>query len=198
MVTVNWLFVVFLVALFTSCVQTTHQATPIDMDLDRSIYLTQAWCKEVKESFNTASVSANGDFKGVFGAAEISYSSQQKKLSVYGLVNYNAGLMVKYPAFFNDLKRVGQRELYTLGEGYFYLNKEPFNAENPQLTLRKDFTDGTISAEQFVIEVDWMMGWSTYWRKQRYLKVGEETEEQLAKEAPDIEAWARKNRPRPW
>lgn len=168
------------------------------MDLDHALKLTQAWCNQVKESFTTAKATPTGDFKGVFGAAEISYSARDKKLSVDGLVNYNASLMVDYPVFFDKLNRIGQRELYTLGEGYFYLNKTPYKAQEPQLTLRKDFTNGAISAKQFVTEVDWMMSWATYWRKQRYIKVGQVTEEQLAEEAPGVVAWARKTRPRPW
>lgn len=171
---------------------------PTEMNSERALVLTQAWCKRVREPFDNVSVSPNGDFRGVFGAAEIFYSSQEKRLRILGLVVYDASLMVKRSEFFDEVKRAGDREPSTLGEGYFFLEKTPYKAEAPQLTLRKDFTDGVIKPEQFIKEVDWLMDWATYWRKQRYHQVSEESEEQLIREAPEIESWAKKNRLRPW
>ncbi len=42
------------------------------------------------------------------------------------------------------------------------------------------------------------MEWSTYWRKTRALKVKMTVEKELILEAPAIQEWAEKNRPRPW
>ncbi len=182
----------------SACTKAPQTTQPTEMNLDRAILLTKAWCNRSRESFDKAKVSANGDFRGVFGAAEIIYSTNDKKLSVEGLVIHNATVMSEYPELFDRFKRAGERELYTLGEGYFYIEKTSTDGSTPQLTLRKDFQDGSINTRQFVLEVDWLMRWSTYWRLQRGHTVFGASEEQLTKDAPGIEAWARKNNPRPW
>ena len=169
------------------------------MTTDQALALTKAWCAEARESFEDhLRVDPNGGFKGVFGAAEVTYDADKRVLHVDGLVNYDASLLVEYPVFFDEVKHVGDRQPYTLGEGQFYLHKQPHKAPAPQLTLRKTFTNGSIAPSRFVAEVDWLMQWSTYWRTQRYLQVGEKDEADLLKEAPGIDASARKNQPRPW
>ncbi len=168
------------------------------MNLEHAILLTKAWCTEARESFDKIKVSPNRDFRGVFGAAEIVYSAYDKKLSAEGLIIRDASLQVKYPEYFDKIRNTGNREPYTMGEGYFYIEKTPFDGTSPQLTLRKDFQDGSISAKQFVLEVDWLMNWSTYWRLQRSHTISGIHEAELIKQAPGIEAWARKNSPRPW
>ncbi|MDB5259860.1 MAG: hypothetical protein JWN37_91 [Candidatus Nomurabacteria bacterium] len=138
------------------------------------------------------------DFKVILGAAEFSYSANDGQFSVFGLVVNDAHLMIKRKEFFDEVKRAGDREPSTLGEGYFYINEQPLNSGMPQLVLRKDFKDATLSEDRFVKEVDWLMEWATYWRKQRYLEVSGKSEEDLIKEAPQIEARAKRERPRPW
>ncbi|MBC8153826.1 MAG: hypothetical protein H7Z72_13035 [Bacteroidetes bacterium] len=181
-----------------SCAQSTQPAQPTEMNLDQAILLTKAWCEEARERFDQAKISSNGDFRGVFGAPEIVYSAQEKKLSVEGLVIHDATLQVEYPEYFDKIRSVGEREPYTMGEGYFFIEKTPLNEKTPQLTLRKDFVDGSIKAKQFVLEVNWLMNWSTYWRLQRSHTISGVSEEDLIKEAPGIEAKFRKSSPRPW
>ena len=178
-----------------SCMQSTQ---PSEMSADQALLLTKAWCQEARASFDQVKVSSNGDFRGVFGAAEIAYTSDQKRLLVEGLIINDATVMAEYPELFEEFERVGNRESYTLGEGNFYIEKKPFGKAVPQLTLRKDFVDGSIKPKQFVLEVDWLMRWSTYWSLQRSRDVRTKREEELIKQAPGIEAWARRNSPRPW
>ena len=190
-----WLIGILFNFLTLSC---TSRTMPTDMTLDRAIRLTQTWAKRVREPFDQASIAPNADFRGVFSGAEISYSAQEKMLTVEGLVIQNARVLVKNVEFFNEIKRVGDREPYTRGEGYFYIEPTPSGYTNPQLTLRKDFTNGSIDPAQFVREVDWLLEWSTHWRMTRYPQLIEESEEERIRKAPEIEAWAKKNRPRPW
>lgn len=168
------------------------------MSLEQALLLTKAWCQEARESFDKLKVSSDGDFRGVFGAPEIVYSAKNKKLSVQGLIINNASLLLEHPEFFNEIKRAGDRERYTLGEGYFFIDQLSQDTKTPQLTLRKDFSDGSVSTRQFVLEVNWLMRWSTYWRLQRHHEVGAASEEELIKQAPGIEAKFRKSSPRPW
>ncbi len=168
------------------------------MNLDQAILLTKSWCEEAHESFAKVEISPNGDFGGILGAPDVIYSTQNKRLSIEGLIIDDASIMIEYPELFADIETVGKHEPYTLGEGYFFIEKMPMGQKEPQLTLRKDFTDGSITPSQFVKEVRWLMEWSTHWRLQRSLIVINKPEAQLIEEAPTIEAWARKNRPRPW
>ena len=168
------------------------------MNLDEAILLTKAWGREANVSFEEATILPNGDFRGVFGAAELIYSAQEKTLFAQGLIQQDASLMVEFPAYFEQFERAEKREPSTTGEGYFYVEPHPYESETPQLTLRREFRNGSMQPRQFVKEVDWLMEWSTYWRKQRAAEVRKKPEEELIQEAPQIEAWARKNRPRPW
>ena len=168
------------------------------MDLDKALLLTKAWCDEAHESFSKVEVAANGDFGGVLGAPDIIYSAQDKRLTVLGLVINNASVMVELPEVFHKFEQISEYEPYTLGEGHFYIEKTPMSQKEPQLTLRKDFTDGSISPVQFVKEVNWLMQWSTYWRKNRSYDVLTRRIEELIKESPAIEAKFRKVTPRPW
>ncbi len=168
------------------------------MTNDKALALTKAWCVEAHEQLgNHLKVSSNGDFSGVFGAAEITYVAQAKKLYVDGLVNYDASELIEYPELFDDFERAENREAYTLGEGRFHILNTP-GREHPQLTLRKEFSDGSVTVNQFVKEIDWLMQWSTYWRLQRSYDVNTKSEEELVREGAKLDAWARKNRPRPW
>ena len=108
------------------------------MDIDKALLLTKAWCDEAHESFSKVEIAANGDFRGVVGAPEIIYSNQDKRLVVLGLVINNATAIVKRYELFTDFETVGKHEPYTLGEGYFFIEKTPMGKDNPQLTLRKD------------------------------------------------------------
>ena len=168
------------------------------MDIDKALLLTKAWCDEAHESFSKVEIAANGDFRGVVGAPEIIYSNQDKRLVVLGLVINNATVIVKRYELFTDFETVGKHEPYTLGEGYFFIEKTPMGKDNPQLTLRKDFTDGSISPQQFVKEVRWLMQWSTHWYMKRSGDVLGQPIEELIKKSPAIETEARKNNPRPW
>ena len=174
-----------------------EQTQPTIMDIDKALLLTKAWCDEVHESFTQVEIADNGDFRGVLGAPDIIYSAQEKRLTVLGLVINNASVMVELPEVFEDFEQVGKYEPYTLGEGYFYIEKTPMSQKKPQLTLRKDFTDGSISPVQFVKEVNWLMQWSTYWRKNRSLDVLGKPVEELVKKSPSIETKFRKATPRP-
>lgn len=182
-----------------SCTSTTTSHTmPTQMTLDQAIRLTQAWANSVNESFDQATISPNGDFRGLFAGAEIAYVAQTKTLLVEGLVIHKASLFVKDRELFDEIKRAGDREPYTRGEGYFFIEPKPLGYTEPQLTLRKDFTDGSMDGKQFVREVSWLLEWSTHWRMVRYPQVFEQTEEQMIREAPLIEKRAKEKRPRPW
>lgn len=169
-----------------------------EMSADRALILTRAWAASIGESLENMTVSPNGDFRGLFGAAEIVYSSRDKMLSAMGLVDIDATPMLEDQEFFDEMKRTGEREPSTMGEGYFYIEKTPFNARLPQLTLRKDFTNAMLEPKRFILEVDWLMEWATYWRKIRSVQVVSKPEEELIREAAGIEEWVKKNRPRPW
>ena len=169
------------------------------MTTDKALLFAKAWCLEARESFDDQLlVDPNGGFKGEFGAADIVYDPQTRTLAAYGLVINDASVIAEYPELYADFERAGKREAYTLGEGHFYIQKTPIKQKEPQLTLRKVFTDGSITPSQFVKEVDWLMLWSTHWRTQRSLAVMDKSDEELAKEGAEINEWARKNRPRPW
>lgn len=191
----------WLLALLQLFACTAHQqpTMPSPITTDKAILFAKAWCKEARESFDDqVTVEPNGGFKGEFGAADIVYDQQTKSLMVYGLVINDVSTMVKYPELFADFERAGKRESYTLGEGQLFVLKTPIKQKEPQLTLRKVFTDGAMSPDQFVKEVDWLMQWSTHWRTQRSLAIMDKPEEELIREGAEIDAWARKNRPRPW
>ena len=168
------------------------------MTLDQAIRLTQAWAGSVNESFDQAAISPSGNFRGLFGGAEIAYDAQTKTLLVEGLVIHDASVLVEDLEFLDEIRRAGEREPYTRGEGYFFIEPQPLGYTEPQLTLRKDFTDGSFSNRQFVREVGWLLEWATHWRMVRYPQLIDETEEERIRKAPQIEAWARKKRPRPW
>ena len=196
-----WVACALSITLLLACSQSQSNKPSANspMNTDQALLLTKAWCREARESFeNHLVVKPDGGFEGAFGAADIIYSAQDKTLQVYGLVMFDASGLVEFPDMLADYERAGKRESYTLGEGGFFLLLKPIGHKEPQLTLRKDFRDGSIRPEQFVKEVDWLMQWSTHWRQQRGYDVRTKEEADLIKEGAELDAWARKNRPRPW
>ncbi len=100
---------------------------PTDMTLDQAIRLTQAWGEYVHEPFEQATISPNGDFRGLFAGAEIAYNAKEKILVIEGLVIHDASILVKAKEFFDEIKRAGDREPSTRGEGYFYIETTLWN-----------------------------------------------------------------------
>ena len=65
--------------------------------------------------------------------------------------------------------------------------------------LTKAFHAAPRSVNQFVLEVDWLVHWATYWRDERWNEIfSVRTLDQLNKEAQEAQAWALKKHPRPW
>ena len=191
------IFLIYVLSLSTSAFSAPADTRKgIKMTPDVALALVKQWCKTARCDMRKMTVRPNGDFAGVFGAAEIKYRAADQAMMVLGLVFVDASLLLKAPALFEKLKRVGDREKSTLGGGYFFIDMEPYEIKTPTLNLRQDYAGTVPAPEDFVARVDSLMEWSTYWRKQRYPEVGDKTEEELIREAPDIESWVLEKRRR--
>lgn len=172
------------------------------MTAGEALRLTQAWTFSSRTAADLSGmkVQPGGDYEIEVRGAHLAYQSANKLLLVSGLVGSGMVQFSVAPEPWQELQAAAAREALTLGEGTFELVKTtPFHAEPPVLLLSKAFSDGTISEQQFLIEVRWLLEWATHWRKTRLpeLSSGLSAQEQERKGKAYVEL-ARRQRPRPW
>jgi hypothetical protein len=165
------------------------------MTPEKAKNLIEAWSRSRQQK-----LAASGEFLVEAGGVFLCYDSDAKQLLASGLVGQDMLQFNSSNKPWQRLQAAAVREKATLGEGHFELvQKKLFNVDPPILLLTKAFDDGSISDEQFIIEVQWLREWATHWRKTRMVELSSGVSEQLIEQQGKayVEA-AQKKRPRPW
>jgi hypothetical protein len=174
------------------------------MEADQALKLVEAFGKSVKDSayVGRMQVDARGGWITRVRGGTFRYDPINKKLMFSSFLAHGVGMFENYKESWDKLIRHGKRMPKVMGDGYFELIKEgPFldHKKFPLLFLTKDFKDGNIKPEQFVVEAQWLLYGGVFWGSgpDPYGVGGvmTESEDVLIKVSDEIQ---KERPPRPW
>ena len=175
------------------------------MELNDALAMVQTWIAESSASQNDITGSMKVDLRGGFlvrvKGAIFRFDPQQHRLLISGLVRYKVKTLSKFPDEWQFLTRTGQREYNTMmyGEAKFELLREPlFDLEPDVVLLTKPYTERLTDGARLGVQIRWLLLDADYWFVNRYNEVMGKSEADLIKEAPALNEWMLKNRPKPW
>ena len=175
------------------------------MELNDALAMVQTWISESKASerdiAGSLKVNRRGEFEVRVKGAIFRYIPENHELLVSGLVGYDVKSLGLFPAEWQFLVRTGQRERTTMmyGEAHFELLRRPiFDLEPDVVLLTKRYTTRITDGRLLSVQIRWLLSDADYWFVNRYNEIMGKGEDELIKEAPGINEWMSKNRPRPW
>lgn len=175
------------------------------MELNDALAMVQTWITESRASQREITGSVKVDVRGGFlirvKGAIFRFDPIQRHLLVSGLVGYKTKTLGKYPDEWQFLVRAGQREHTTMmyGEAKFELLREAlFELEPDVVLLTKPYTERSTDGRKLGVQIRWLLLNADYWFVNRYNEVMGKSEADLIKEAPALNEWMLKNRPKPW
>ncbi len=150
----------FVAAVFTNTVSA--------MEADQALKLLQAFGSSVKDPafVGRMQVDARGGWVTRARGGTFRYDPVNKKLLFSSFLANSVGIFESNKESWDKLVRHGKRMPKVMGDGYFELVKKgPFldHKKFPLLFLTKEFKDGTIKAEQFIIEAQWLLYGGVFW-----------------------------------
>ncbi|MDB5259862.1 MAG: hypothetical protein JWN37_93 [Candidatus Nomurabacteria bacterium] len=183
----------------------TQQSQAETLTIEDAQAIVKLWIKESNAAPLNITGSLESDLpKGLpvrVKGAIFRYDAEKKQLLVSGLVRYDIKTLSKYPVLWDRLVRIGQREYTTMmyGEAQFELLREPLFDLNPDvLLLTKTYTAPITNGKNLQIQIGWLLSDADYWFVNRFNEINAKTEEELIKEAPGINEFMLKNRPKSW
>jgi hypothetical protein len=174
------------------------------MEAHQALKLVEAFGKSVKDNayVGRLQVDAQGGWITRARGGTFRYDPVNKRLMFSSFIAYGVVDFANVPEYWENLLRHGKRMPKVMGDGYFELVKKgPFldHKEFPLLLLTKDFKDGNIKSEQFIIEAQWLLYGGVFWGSgpdpYGLGGVQSQPEEILLKVAEKIQ---RERPPRPW
>ena len=175
------------------------------MELNDALAMVQTWIAESRASERDITGSMKVDSRGGFlvriKGAILRYNAIDKTLFVSGLVGYDVKTLSKYPKLWQFLVRTGQREHTTMmyGEANFELiTEQMFEFKPDVILLTKPYTERLTDGRKLGVQISWLLLNADYWFVNRYNEVMAKPEAELIKEAPALNDWMIKNRPKPW
>lgn len=175
------------------------------MELNDALAMAKTWASESRASSRdirgSMKVDERGGFLVMIKGAIFRYEPVKRRLLVSGLVGYDVKVLSEYPARWDFLVRAGERESTTMmyGEARFELLREPLLEFDPDVVLlTKTYTERLTDRRKLRIQIDWLLLDADYWFVNRYNEVMGKSEADLIKEAPALNQWMLKNRPKPW
>ena len=175
------------------------------MELNDALAMVQTWIAESRASERDITGSMKVDSRGGFlvriKGAILRYNAIDKTLFVSGLVGYGVKTLSKYPKLWQFLVRTGQREHTTMmyGEANFELiTEQMFEFKPDVILLTKPYTERLTDGRKLGVQISWLLLDADYWFVNRYNEVMAKPEAVLIKEAPALNDWMIKNRPKPW
>ncbi len=186
----------------------TTAASPANTDgvsVEDATAMVQLWIEESRASERdvrgSMEVDLKGDFLVLIKGAFFRYNAIDHTLRISGLVGYDVKTLSKYPILWQELVRTGQREHTTMmyGEASFELVTEQLFEFKPDvILLTKPYTERLTDGRKLGVQISWLLLDANYWFVNRYNEVMAKPEADLIKEAPALNDWMLKNRPRPW
>lgn len=175
------------------------------MELNDALAMVQTWIKESRASERdikgSMKVNARGGFQVLIKGAIFRYNATDRTLRISGLVGYDMTDYSKDPAYLQRLVRAGQREHTTMmyGEANFeVLTEQMFEFKPDVILLTKPYTERLTDGRKLGVQISWLLLDADYWFVNRYNEVMAKPEAVLIKEAPALNDWMIKNRPKPW
>ena len=175
------------------------------MELNDALAMVQTWIRESRASQNDVTGSMTVDLRGGFmvrvKGAIFRFDPQQHRLLISGLVRYDVKAPGKSPALWQHLVDAGQREYTTMmyGEAKFELLRDPlFDLKPDVVLLTKAYTERLVDGRTLGVQIRWLLLDADYWFTNRYNEIMGKSEADLIKEAPALNDWMLKNRPKPW
>lgn len=175
------------------------------MELNDALAMVQTWISESKASerdiAGSLKVNPRGEFEVRVKGAIFRYIPKNHELLVSGLVGYDLKSLGLFPEEWKFLVRTGQRERTTMmyGEADFELLRRPiFDLEPDVVLLTKRYAARITDGRLLSVQIRWLLSDADYWFVNRYNEIMGKREDELIKEAPGINEWMSKNRPRPW
>jgi hypothetical protein len=175
------------------------------MEQNDALAMVQTWITESRATerdiIGSMKVDLHGGFLVRIKGAIFRYEPTKHRLLVAGLVGYQVDMLSLYPELWQKLIRVGQREYTTMmyGEAHFELLPQPlFDLKPDVVLLTKPYTERLTDGRKLSVQIRWLLSDADYWFVNRYNEAMGKTEEELIKEAPGINEWMLKKRPRPW
>jgi hypothetical protein len=174
------------------------------MEADQALKLVEAFGKSVRDNayVGRMQVDPRGGWVTRARGGTFRYDPVKKKLMFSSFIASGLVALAEVPQYWDDLVRHGKRMPKVMGDGYFELIKAgPFLDHNdfPLLMLTKDFSDGGIKPEQFIIEAQWLLYGGVFWgggpKPYGFIGVQTQPEEVLIKVAEKIQ---KERPPRPW
>jgi hypothetical protein len=138
------------------------------MEAHQALKLVEAFGKSVKDNayVGRMQVDARGGWVTRARGGTFKYDAVNKKLKFSSFIASGVVAIANIPEYWDQLVRHGKRMPKVMGDGYFELIREgPFLDHNrfPLLMLTKDFSDGNIKPEQFIIEAQWLLYGGAFW-----------------------------------
>jgi hypothetical protein len=138
------------------------------MEADQALKLVEAFGKSVRDNayVGRMQVDARGGWVTRARGGTFRYDPVKKKLMFSSFIASGLVTLSQVPEYWDNLIRHGKRMPKVMGDGYFELIKTgPFLDHNsfPLLMLTKDFSDGGIKPEQFIIEAQWLLYGGVFW-----------------------------------
>jgi hypothetical protein len=174
------------------------------MEADQALKLVEAFGKSVKDNayIGRMQVDARGGWVTRARGGTFRYDPVKKKLMFSSFIASGLVTLSQVPEYWDNLIRHGKRMPKVMGDGYFELILTgPFLDHNsfPLLMLTKDFSDGGIKPEQFIIEAQWLLYGGVFWGSgpdpYGFGGVQSQPESVLIKVAEEIQ---KERPPRPW
>jgi hypothetical protein len=197
-------FVKLFLKAFVTSMMVFSTANGNAMEADQALKLVEAFGKSVRDNayVGRMQIDARGGWVTRARGGTFRYDPLNKRLLFSSFIAHGVVGFANVPEYWNTLVRHGKRMPKVMGDGYFEIIKEgPLldHKKFPLLMLTKDFKDGSIKPEQFVIEAQWLLYGGVFWGSgpEPYGLGGvqSQTEAVLIKVAEKIQ---RERPPRPW
>ncbi len=175
------------------------------MSVEDAKAMVQIWIAESRamdrDIRGSLTVDSKGDFLVLIKGAFFRYNATDRTLLISGLVGYDIKTLSDFPTLWQFLVRAGQREHTTMmyGEANFELvTEQMFEFKPDVILLTKPYTERLTDGRKLGVQISWLLLDADYWFVNRYNEVMAKPEADLIKEAPALNDWMIKNRPKPW
>jgi hypothetical protein len=174
------------------------------MEPNQALKLAEVFGKTVRDNayLGRMVVDARGGWVTRVRGGTFRYDPVKKTLIFSSFIASGVVAFADVPELWNNLERHGKRMPKVMGDGYFEIIREgPFlnHTSFPLLMLSKNFSDGSITHEQFVMEAQWLLYGGAFWgggpKPYGVSGVITEPEAVLIKVAEEIQ---KERPPRPW
>ena len=175
------------------------------MELNDALAMVQTWIHESRAADRdirgSMQAGPKGDFSVSVKGAIFRFNPGDGSLSGSGLIARKMKSFRAYPERWDYLVRTGRRESTTMmyGEAEFELVRERLFELDPDIVLlTKTYHQRMTDGRKLGVQIRWLLLDADYWFVNRFNEITAKPEAEIILEADGINAWMRKERPKPW